>query len=151
MKTRILVLVCLFWAFNACDTDVNSPPLLFGAPTLSGEWHVVAIHNSSPQGPTSAPLEGEIISIVFDGVDSFVGSTSANDFAGDYAIQNNVLSFTGLLSTDALDTAYGTIFFDAMDASVNSTTNNQEFALSFANGQLTLTYADFRFLTLEKQ
>lgn len=151
MKTRIFLLLSFLWALHACDTDVNSPPLQFGEPTLSGEWHVVAIHNSSPQGPTSAPLEGEVISIVFDGIGAFVGSTSANDFAGDYNIQNNVLSFTELLSTDALDTAYGTIFFDAMDASVNSANNNQEFALSFANGQLTLTYADFRFLTLEKQ
>lgn len=140
------LLCCLLFA---CNNDDSEP---IGSPALLGEWQVVAIHNSSPSGPTMAPGPGEIISIVFAQNESFTGNTSANTFGGKFSVSGSMLIIGEMFTTEAADTTFGQAFYETFNESRNPETGFSEFELSFQDeNRLDLEYQDFKFLSLEKQ
>ncbi|WP_190810570.1 META domain-containing protein [Flagellimonas sp. S3867] len=151
MNFRFLTLSISFIVFAlnfACSTDATSAT----NQKVLGTWLVLAIHNSSPSGPTLGPNTGEIISITFKNDGSFGGTTSVNTFGGQFSTTSNSLLIEELEITEVADTNFGRAFYESFDESRNSDTAFSEFKSVFTeNNILNLEYQGFKFLTLQKQ
>ncbi len=145
-KGLVTVLFCyLLLSCTSDDVSGNNQKVV-------GEWHVVAIHNSSPTGPTLGPNPGEVISIIFTQNGSFTGTTSANNFGGDNTVSETILTIEEMITTEVADTLFGQAFYESFNESRNPDTGFSEFELSFQNGNtLNLEYQGFKFLSLQKQ
>jgi len=147
MKTRNYVVLLLIAFTFACNSDSEAS---FDAIDIVGEWRIIAIHTSTPQGPTIGSPEDEIVQITFLNEGGFLGTTSINSFGGQYTATNGMLSIEEFITTEALDTAFGQEFYSAINQSFNAETNFNDFELSMENTGLTLSFGDFGFLTLIK-
>lgn len=145
---RKFIFTFFCFALIACtgdDVDVDNQKLI-------GEWHVTAIHNSSPSGPTLGPLTGEIISIIFFQNGTFEGTTSANTFGGQFSASDTHLFIEEMITTEVTDTVFGQAFYEGFEDSRSTDTGFSEFELSFQEGnRLDLEYHNFKFLGLQKQ
>ncbi|MEL6918782.1 MAG: META domain-containing protein [Bacteroidota bacterium] len=144
VKTFIPFSLLLFACLGFNDDDDQNSDL---ENSILGLWNITAIHNSSPQGRTLGPGDGEVIEITFKDDGSFMGSTSVNSFGGSYRVMGDLLTISEFMTTEVSDTFYGVAFYGALDDSFNSTTNFNEFKLSLENDILTLNfnYCLFRF------
>ncbi len=151
MKTGFLnLLVVLLTALLSlgCSTDSENR----NNTEILGEWNVVAIHNSSPSGPTLGPNSGEVISIRFGKNGDFSGTTSANSFGGQYDTSRTLLFIEEMTTTEVADTNYGQAFYEAFNESRNTETKFSEFEIKVQDeNTVHLEYQSFKFLTLQKQ
>ncbi|MEO1487378.1 MAG: hypothetical protein AAFU57_16655 [Bacteroidota bacterium] len=145
--TPILALVLVL--FVSCNDDDNQTD----TNTLAGEWRITAISNSdSPLGPVLEPEAGEEISIQFLRNGAFTGSTSRNEFSGDSSVSSNTLSVSALLTTEELDTAFGTAFYGVMDDSGNTNSGLSVFNMIIIDGNnINLEYDDVKFMSIERK
>ncbi|MEL7268531.1 MAG: hypothetical protein AAGL34_03105 [Bacteroidota bacterium] len=145
--TPILGLVLVFLV--SCNDDDNQTD----TNTLAGEWRITAISNSdSPLGPVLEPEAGEEISIQFLRNGAFTGSTSRNEFSGDSSVSSNTLSVSALLTTEALDTAFGTAFYGAIYDSGNTNSGLSVFNMIIVDGNnINLEYDDVKFMSIERK
>ena len=144
--TTTFALVVYFF-FMGCNDDDSSS----NTNTLSGQWSIVAISNSSPTGPVIGPVDGEVISITFVQNGEFSGSTSINSFGGRFSTNDDTLLINELVTTEALDTFFGQAFYQAMVDSSTQNQNASEFEIVRINeSSFNLVYDNFKFLTLER-
>ncbi len=137
----------VFIMILGCSTDAAS----VSNQKVLGTWHVSAIHNSSPTGPTLGPSPGEIISITFKTDGSFNGTTSVNTFRGQFSTTSNTLIIEEMETTEVADTIFGQAFYESFDESSNSSTGFSEYETTFPEeNMLNLEYQGFKFLTLQK-
>lgn len=119
---------------------------------IVGEWQIVAIHNSSPSGPTLGPNSGEVISIIFSKDEKFAGTTSANTFGGEYSASENKLLIKEMFTTEVADTNFGRAFYETFNESRNSETGFSEFEIAVQDeNMLNLEFKDFKFISLQKK
>lgn len=151
MKTSLLkiasicLLLCLVFSCNNDAEPANNAEIL-------GTWHITAIHDSSPSGPTLGPLDGEVISIIFPSNGEFMGTTSVNTFGGRSSTEGRRLFIEELVTTEVADTNFGQTFYDAFSQSLNVETGFSEFEIAVQDEEvLHLEYNGFKFLTLQKQ
>lgn len=151
MKNSVLALLAiglLLSIFLSCSNDTNSASDL----RLLGTWHISAIHNSSPSGPTLGPNEGELITLNFAKNGSLSGNTPANTFGGNYSTTFNNLRLKGFFSTEVAEGEFGSAFFGSLTDSWNAEIESSEFEMVFSSDNLlNLEYQGFKFLTLQKQ
>jgi len=141
----VLLMLLLNLGCSTDSEDITNTEIL-------GEWNIVAIHNSSPSGPTIGPNSGEIISIRFSQNGDFNGTTSANTYGGGYSTSATVLFIKEMITTEVADTTFGQAFYEAFNESRNTETKFSEFEINLQDeNTLTLEYQDFKFLTLQKQ
>lgn len=153
MKTSFIktTITCfLFSLIFSCNNDSET----IENQNILGTWHVVAIHSSSPTGPTLGPNteEGEVISIIFPSNGEFMGTTSANSFGGRSSSTENKLFIQEMVTTEVADTSFGQAFYEAFNESINSETGFSEFEITIQDeDMLNLEHNGFKFLTLQKQ
>lgn len=141
----VVLVLCLSSGCND-DSGVSSNQ------SIVGEWQIVAIHNSSPSGPTLGPNSGEVISIIFSKDEKFAGTTSVNTFGGEYSASENKLSIKEMFTTEVADTNFGRAFYETFNESRNSETGFSEFEIEVQNGNmLNLEFKDFKFISLQKK
>ncbi|UII81403.1 META domain-containing protein [Flagellimonas sp. CMM7] len=146
LRSIIAVLVlCLICTCND-DSGVSDNQNIVGA------WHIMAIHNSSPSGPTLGPNTGEVISIIFLENGKFTGTTSANTFGGEYSATENRLLIKEMFTTEVADTNFGNVFYETFNESRNSETGFSEFEIVVkAENMLNLEFKEFKFISLQKR
>ena len=153
MNTKAYIFFIFIMAFTvvlSCDedNDINT----FDTAGLVGTWHIIGIHDSSPQGPTTLAPDGEIIEINFTNDGTLGGTTPGNTFGGSYKISNEKLSITELVTTETADTAYGQLFYKSLNDSRDDTTRGSIFQIEkIENNNLQLNYTTGKYLLLEKQ
>ncbi|WP_396591057.1 META domain-containing protein [Allomuricauda sp. R78024] len=140
-----VLVLCLSCGCND-DSGVSSNQ------SIVGEWQIVAIHNSSPSGPTLGPNSGEVISIIFSKDEKFAGTTSANTFGGEYSASENKLLIKEMFTTEVADTNFGRAFYETFNESRNSETGFSEFEMAVQDeNMLNLEFKDFKFISLQKK
>lgn len=146
LRSIIAVLVlCLICTCND-DSGVSDNQNIVGA------WQIMAIHNSSPSGPTLGPNSGEVISIIFLKDEKFTGTTSANTFGGEYSATENKLLIKEMFTTEVADTNFGNAFYETFNESRNSETGFSEFEIAVkAENMLNLEFKEFKFISLQKK
>lgn len=145
LRSTITVLVlCLICGCND-DSGVSDNKNIVGA------WQVMAIHNSSPSGPTLGPNSGEVISIIFLKDEKFTGTTSVNTFGGEYSATENRLLIKEMFTTEVADTNFGNAFYETFNESRNSGTGFSEFEITVQEeNMLNLEFKEFKFISLQK-
>lgn len=143
-----IMAVLIFCLICGCKDDSG----VFGNQNIIGEWQIMAVHNSSPSGPTLGPNSGEVISIIFSQNAKFTGTTSANTFGGEYSATENKLLVKEMFTTEVADTNFGIAFYETFNESRNSETGFSEFEITIiAENTLNLEFKDFKFLSLQKK
>lgn len=87
MKKQTSILIILFITLSACANH---------SATLEGEWILVSYGDSS--NPTSA-LPNVETSINFDANNQIGGNVGCNSFGGEYKLNGNQATFSGIFST----------------------------------------------------
>lgn len=142
MAVLALCIIC------GCKDDSG----VFGNQNILGEWQIIAIHNSSPSGPTLGPNSGEVISIIFLQNAKFTGTTSSNTFGGEYSATENMLLIKEMFTTEIAETNFGNAFYETFNESRNSETGFSEFEIVVqAENMLNLEFNDFKFISLQKK
>ncbi|MEM9648161.1 MAG: META domain-containing protein [Bacteroidota bacterium] len=147
MRVCLFLLVLGIWLVS-CDDDSDTA----ANQNIAGDWHITAIHNSSPSGPTLGPNPNEIVAISFQENGAFNGTTSVNTFNGRFSVNGETLFITEMVTTEVADTPFGNAFYEALDESRDGTSATSQFGLSSQpENRLELSHSDFKFLVLQKQ
>ena len=103
MKKILLFLLLVSLLLSACTSQEKS---------LQGTWTLTSY---GPQGATSPVVPGSRASITFQDDGTISGSSGCNSFGGEYKVDGDQITFSGLASTlmacsDPLMTQEGTVF-----------------------------------------
>ncbi|MBX3035519.1 MAG: META domain-containing protein [Anaerolineales bacterium] len=125
MKKIYFLLIALVVLLSACSGNSVS---------LEGEWKLVAYGDSS--NPTSA-LPNVETSINFDADNQVGGNVGCNSFGGEYKLNGNQVTFSGIFST--LMFCEGTMDQETVFLNILS---EQTLNFELSGNQLTLTSQD---------
>lgn len=127
MQKFLLVLFVPFVLFGCSnDDDVVSEPVV-------GSWELVSIENEVVH---NSPDDEQIL-ITFEETE-YVGKTEANEFGGDYNLSGNKLFLTNSYTTEAADTEWGLLFYEALRGAYSKDHERSEFSYSLQEENLTL-------------
>ncbi|MEN1783543.1 MAG: lipocalin family protein [Bacteroidota bacterium] len=145
---RQSLLMILFLTALACSNDDNNdndtPQDL-----LLGTWNIMSIQVSEGE-PTRFKPSDETVQITFGENGIFKGSTTVNQFNGNYNITSDTLTMTVFTTTEVGDTTYGNAFYAAITAAQIPNETFAPFKFSLGDGQLTLTFGDSGQMILEQ-
>lgn len=103
MKKYLLFLLLASLMFSACTPQEQS---------LQGAWTLTAY---GPIGATTPAVAGSQASITFNDDGTIAGNSGCNGFGGEYTVEGDQITFSGLFSTlmactDPLMSQEGTVF-----------------------------------------
>nr|WP_299382452.1 META domain-containing protein [Allomuricauda sp.] len=140
----LVMLLSIVFGCSGDDSQITNQDVL-------GLWHITAIHNSSPTGPTLGPNTGETIAITFSSNGTFNGTTSVNSFSGRFSTTVDQVIIQQMVTTEVADTPFGQAFYESFTEAMDSDTGHSVFDLEIGNSDnLLLQYQSFKFLNLQK-
>ncbi len=141
--SSLLITITAFLLLLSCsdsDDDTQNP--------IAGSWRVASIKVSNATLVQLAP-PNEDITIDFQTDNTFVGSTSVNQFSGDYELENTTLTLLSFTTTEVADTQFGTAFYGAITEAQVPNTTVAQLRFQFDSGDLILTFGDGGEMVLE--
>lgn len=115
MKRILLtfVLSILFLITFSCNNDDDSSDS-DNTTSITGTWELIRFEDQDSGIVHTPPEDSDNpITITFE-TDTFQGNTEVNSFFGDYSLSSNQLIIENMGSTLVAETAWGTMFFEAM-------------------------------------
>ena len=129
----LVTLGLLLVSCNSSD-DTSENPLL-------GQWRIITIKVSEETLTQRSPDQEQIL-ITFNEDGNFSGSTSVNQFSGRYELENTTLTLLEFTTTEALDTTFGTAFYDAITEAIVPDRTFAQFGFSFDSQDLILVFGN---------
>ena len=144
---HLLILVMIGAVGISCsDSDEGSND----SSPVQGTWRILEVKVSDQSLNQRSPND-EMITITFEEAGSFMGSTSANTFSGRYELNGSTITMLEFTSTEAADTAFAGVFYNAIEAAIIPNTTQAQFGFSFDSQDLILVFGSEGQMLLEAQ